>query len=48
MDAKNLDAKILTTEKDHVKINSAENDDIKFLKIDLAIMFFVRIFHYKR
>ncbi len=37
MDAKNLDAKILTTEKDHVKINSAENDDIKFLKIELDI-----------
>jgi tetraacyldisaccharide 4'-kinase len=37
IDAKNLDAKILTTEKDHVKINSAENNDIKFLKIELDI-----------
>ena len=37
LQAKNLSAKILTTEKDYVKINSQENNDIKFLKIELNI-----------
>ena len=35
--AKSLNAKIITTEKDYVKINSDENKDIDFLKIDLKI-----------
>ena len=35
--AKNLNAKIITTEKDYVKINLDKNNDIKFLKIDLVI-----------
>tara|TARA_B100000780_G_scaffold263998_1_gene218306 strand:+ start:599 stop:1540 length:942 start_codon:yes stop_codon:yes gene_type:complete len=35
--AKNLNAKILTTEKDYIKINSNENKDIKFLKIEINI-----------
>ena len=37
LQAKNLNAKIITTEKDYVKIHSNENDDIKFLKIELKI-----------
>ena len=35
--AKNLNAKIITTEKDFVKIDNDENKDIEFLKIDLKI-----------
>ena len=35
--AKNLNAKIITTEKDYVKIDKDENKDIEFLKIDLKI-----------
>jgi len=35
--AKKLNAKIMTTEKDFVKINSHKNEDIKFLKIELRI-----------
>ena len=35
--AKNLNAKILTTEKDYIKINPNENSDIKFLKIEIEI-----------
>ena len=35
--AKNFKAKILTTEKDFVKINPNINDDIKFLEIELDI-----------
>ncbi|MDA9084642.1 tetraacyldisaccharide 4'-kinase [Candidatus Pelagibacter sp.] len=35
--AKNLSAKIITTEKDFIKINNNRNDDIKFLNIDLVI-----------
>jgi len=35
--AKNLGAKIITTEKDYVKINPNKNEDIKFLKIELNI-----------
>ena len=35
--AKNLNAKILTTEKDYVKINPNKNDDIRYLKIELNI-----------
>ncbi|MBD1156953.1 tetraacyldisaccharide 4'-kinase [Pelagibacterales bacterium SAG-MED20] len=35
--AKNLDAQIITTEKDYIKINPDENDNIKFLKIELEV-----------
>ena len=35
--AKKLNAQILTTEKDYVKIDSDKNSNIKFLKIELAI-----------
>ena len=35
--AKQLNSKILTTEKDYIKIKSAKNNDIRFLKIDLDI-----------
>jgi tetraacyldisaccharide 4'-kinase len=38
LQAKNLNAKIITTEKDYVKINSNENNDIKFIKIELSII----------
>ena len=37
LQAKKLNAKIITTEKDYVKINSDEDTDIKFLKIQLKI-----------
>ena len=37
LQAKNLNAKILTTEKDFVKLNSKINNDIKFLKIEIYI-----------
>jgi tetraacyldisaccharide 4'-kinase len=37
LEAKKLNAKILTTEKDYVKINSNDNHDINFLKIELKI-----------
>jgi tetraacyldisaccharide 4'-kinase len=37
LEAKKLKAKILTTEKDYVKINSNDNHDINFLKIELKI-----------
>ena len=37
LQAKNLNAKIITTEKDYVKINSNKNDDIQFLKIEFKI-----------
>ena len=35
--ARGLDAQILTTEKDYMKINSDKGNDIKFLKIELTI-----------
>ena len=37
LQAKKLNAKIITTEKDFVKIPSNKNNEIKFLKIDLKI-----------
>jgi len=37
LQAKKFNAQILTTEKDYTKINSNTNNDIKFLKIELAI-----------
>ena len=36
-EAKNLNAKIITTEKDYMKINPNENYDIKFLKIEIKV-----------
>ena len=36
--AKNLNAKIITTEKDYTKINPNDNYEIKFLKIELKII----------
>ena len=44
--AKNLDAKIITTENDFIKINSNENNDIKFLKIELNILDEKNFIHY--
>ena len=37
LQAKRLNAQVLTTEKDYTKINSNKNSDIKFLKVELAI-----------
>ena len=37
LSAKKLNAKIITTEKDYIKINPNKNNDIKFLKIKLKI-----------
>ena len=37
LEAKNLNAKIVTTEKDFVKIDPYKNDSIKFLKIECKI-----------
>ena len=37
LEAKHLNANIITTEKDYVKINSNEKNDIKCLKIELDI-----------
>ena len=37
LQAKNLNAKIITTEKDYTKINSNKNNDIKFLHVELNV-----------
>ena len=37
LQAKHLNAKIITTEKDYVKISSNQNDEIKFLKVELKV-----------
>jgi len=37
LQARQLNAKILTTEKDYIKIQSNDNNDIKYLKIELDI-----------
>lgn len=37
LEAKKINAKIITTEKDFVKISSNKNEDIKFLKIEIKI-----------
>ena len=44
--AKNLNSKIITTEKDYVKISSNGNEDIKFLKIELNIKNEERLINY--
>ena len=38
LQAKMLNADIITTEKDYIKIDRVENNDIKFLKIELKIV----------
>ena len=35
--AKNLNAKIITTEKDYVKIDTKDNEGIEFLQINIII-----------
>ena len=35
--ARRLNSKILTTEKDYIKIKSSKNNDIKYLKVELDI-----------
>jgi len=37
LQAESLNAKIITTEKDYVKINSNKNNDIQFLKVEFKI-----------
>jgi tetraacyldisaccharide 4'-kinase len=37
LQAENLDANIITTEKDFVKINADKNNNIKFLKVEIEI-----------
>ena len=46
LQAKKLSAKIITTEKDYIKIKSNKNDDIKFLKIELKIKNEVELINY--
>ena len=44
--AKKLNATIITTEKDYTKINSSNYDDIKFLQIDLKIKNEIELINY--
>jgi tetraacyldisaccharide 4'-kinase len=44
--AKELNATIITTEKDYTKINSSNYDDIKFLQIDLKIKNEIELINY--
>ena len=44
--AQKLNAKIITTEKDYIKINSSNNDDIKYLQIDLKIKNEIELINY--
>ena len=37
LQAEQLNSKILTTEKDYIKIKSNKNNDIKYLKVELDI-----------
>jgi tetraacyldisaccharide 4'-kinase len=46
LQAKNLNAKIITTEKDYSKIDSHINKDIKFLQIDLNIKDEIKLIDY--
>ena len=46
LQAKNLNAKIITTEKDYTKINSNKNNDIKFLQIELKIKNEIELVNY--
>jgi len=48
LQAKNLNAKILTTEKDYVKIDPVKNNEIKFLKIELDIKNEDKLINYLR
>mgnify|MGYP001192351392 CR=1 FL=1 len=47
-EAKSLNASIITTEKDYVKINSSKNNDIKFLQIELDIKNEEKLINYLR
>ena len=44
--AKNMNAKIITTEKDFVKVKMINNKDINFLKINLKIQNENKIFNF--
>ena len=44
--AKNLNAKIITTEKDYTKINSDTNNDIKFLQVEVKIKDEIELINY--
>jgi len=44
--AKNLNAKIITTEKDYIKIKSNKNNDIKFLQVELEIKDEIKLINY--
>ena len=46
--AKNLGAKILTTEKDYVKVEKLISKDIKFIEIDLIITSYLPNYHMGR
>ena len=46
LQAKNLNAKIITTEKDYTKINSNKNNDIKFLRVELKVKNEVELVNY--
>jgi tetraacyldisaccharide 4'-kinase len=46
LQAKNLNAKIITTEKDYTKINSNNNNDIKFLQVELKIKDEIELVNY--
>ena len=48
LQAKNLNAKIITTEKDYTKINSDQNDIIKFLQVELKIKNEIELVNYLR
>ena len=44
--AKKLDAKIITTEKDFVKISNLHHEDIKFLEVDLKVNDEIDLFNF--
>ena len=46
LQAKNLNAKIITTEKDYIKINSNQNNDIKFLHVEIIIKNEIELINY--
>ena len=46
LEAKNLNAMIITTEKDYIKINSDKNGEIKFLQVELKIKDEIELVNY--
>ena len=46
LQARNLNAKIITTEKDYIKINSNNKSDIKFLHIELKVKNEIELVNY--